>query len=274
METVIHKLRDRAEYELAMAERFQSESASAAMEWAKAAVASGPPPGRVHRLLSLGLSIDEIDHSDPAQRRNRLFELTRTIQNSGIPSDPDPILDWLDSCAVAARRDPVALDAVESILEAGGWYGSWLQFAVALCRAEVVGADEQPQAALEALALLTAVTDPFAGNPRACDLFALGGVIHSTLRRTLRLVDDTSWREAIDLLRTTSNQTTVTLQGELGGPIPPHEVLSLVIAGTTSSRFSESRKAVRSILTEETERRFYDGCSPLSACGSAARSCR
>lgn len=257
METVIRHLPDRAEYELAMAERSGDESVSASIRWAKAAVASGLPPGRVHRLLSLGLSVDEIDQSDPDQRRSRLFELTRTIQDSGIQFDPGPILGWLDSCAVAARRDPLALDAVESILDADGWYGSWLQFAVALCRAEVVVVDEQPQAALEALTLLTAVTDPFAGDPRACDLFATGGIIRSTLQRALQLVDDASWREAIDLLRTTSNQTTVTLQGELGGPIPPDEVLGLVIAGTTSSRFNESRKVVRSILTKETERRFY-----------------
>jgi len=257
METVIRSLPDRAEYELALAERFLDESPLASMQWAKAAVASGLPPGRVHRLLSLGLSIDEIDQSDPDQRRSRLFELTKTVQESRIQFDPEPIWDWLDSCTVAARRDPLALDVVESNLDADGWYGSWLHFVVALCRAEVVGADEQPQAALEALTLLTAVTNPFAGDPRACDLFALGGVIHSTLRRTLRLVDDASWPEAIDLLRTISNQTTVTLQGELGGPIPPDEVLSLAIAGTTSSRFNESRKAVRSILTKETERRFY-----------------
>ena len=258
METVIRNLPDRAEYELAMAERSRGESALASMQWAKAAVASGLPPGRVHRILCLGLSVDEIDQSDPDQRRSRLFELTKTIQNSRIQFEPEPILDWLDACAIAARRDPLALDAVESIINADGWYGSWLQFAVALCRAEVVGAEGQPQAALEALALLTAVTDPFAGNPRACDLFALEGIIRSTLRRILRLVDDASWPEALDLLRTTSKQTTVTLQGELGGPIPPGEVLRLVIAGTTSSRFNDSRKAVRSILTKETQRRFYE----------------
>ena len=269
METVIGNLPDRAEYELAMAERFLDESALASMQWAKAAVASGLPPGRVHRLLSLGLSIDEIDQSDPDQRRSRLFELTRTIQDSGIQFDPEPILDWLDSCAVAARRDPFALDAVESILDADSWYGSWLQFAVALCRAEVVGADEQPQAALEALTLLTAVTDPFAGDPRACDLFALGDIIRSTLRRTLRLVDDASWPEAIDLLRTTSNQTTVTLSGELGGPVPPGEVLGLVIGGTTSSRFNDSRKAIASILKKETQRRFYEDVARFQL--SAAR---
>ena len=256
IETIIRNLPDRAEYELTMAERFRDESTSTSIGWAKAAVANGLPPGRFHRLLSLGLSVDEIDQSDPEQRRSRLFELTRTIQESGIQFDPEPIFGWLDSCAVSARRDPFALDAVESIIDADGWYGSWLQFAVALCRAEVVVADEQPQAALKALTLLTGVTDPFAGDPRACDLFALGGIIRSTLQRILRLMDDASWREAIDLLCTTSNQTTVTFQGELGGPIPPNELLSLVIAGTTSSRFNESRKAVRSI-TKETERRFY-----------------
>ena len=269
METVIRYSPDRAEYELAMAERFLDESASASMRWAKAAVASGLPPGRVHRLLSLGLSVDEIDQSDPDQRRSRLFEVTRAIQDSGIQFDPEPILDWLDSCAVAARRDPFALDAVESILDADGWYGSWLQFAVALCRAEVVGADKQPQAVLEALTLLTAVTDPFAGDPRASDLFALGDIILSTLRRTLRLVDDASWSEAIDLLRTISNQTTVTLSGELGGPVPPGEVLGLVIGGTTSSRFNDSRKAIASILKKETQRRFYEDVARFQL--SAAR---
>ena len=45
METIIRNSPDRAEYELAMAERFFDESASASMRWAKAAVASGPPPG-------------------------------------------------------------------------------------------------------------------------------------------------------------------------------------------------------------------------------------
>ena len=144
------------------------------------------------------------------------------------------------------------------MLNAGGWYGSWLQFVVALCRAEVAGSDEQSQSALDALRPLTEVTDPFAGDPRACDLFALEGIIRSTLRRILRLVNDASWSEAIDLIRTTSNQMTVTLSGELGGPIPPGEVLRLVIAGTTSSRFDDSRNAVKRILAEETERRFYE----------------
>ena len=257
METVIRNSRDRSEYELAVAERFRDESASGRMRWARAAIASGLPPGLVHRLLALGLSVDEIDQSDRDQRRSRLFELTRKIQDSGIQSDPAPILDWLDACAVAARRDPFALDAVESILDADGWYGSWLQFAVALCRAEVVGVEGQPQAALEALALLTAVTDPFAGNPRACDLFALGGMIHATLRRVLRLVDDALWPEALKLLRTASNQTSVTFSGELGGPIPTDEFLQLVIGGTTPSRFTDSREMVASVVAEETGGRHY-----------------
>ena len=258
MEMVIRHLPDRAEYELAMAERLIDESPLASMRWAKAAVASGLPPGRVHQLLALGLSIDEIDQSSPDQRRRHLFQLTRSIQNSGIQFDPASIFDWLDLCTVAARLDPFALNAVESILHADGWYASWLQFAVSLSRAEVFGARDQPQAALDALTLLTTVTSPFDGSPRASDLFALRGAIRSTLQRTLRLVDDVSWPDALILLHTASTQTGVTIRGELGGPIPTDDFLQLVIEGTTPSRFADSREIVASVIADETGGRHYD----------------
>lgn len=249
MATVIDHSTDPGGYHLAMAERCRDEGdSSGRVTWTDAAVTTGVPTGQLHRLFALDVPVESISWPQVEPDRARLLELADAVQDSKIHLESTPISEWLDVCAVAARRDPFGLATAEAALDGSSWYGCWLRFTVAMCRAEVAARNERSAQAIEALRILTEVSDPFAGKPRACDLYGIHDIIDATLSRILRLVDDASWPTAVSLIRTTSQQMSVTIWGELGGPVPSDKVAELIIDNTTVDRLNDSREAVAEIV--------------------------
>lgn len=259
MADIIDRSSNPGDYQLALAERCRGDEDSLGMqEWTEAAVTTGVSPGQLHRLFDLGVALENVLGRYTVMDRSRLTELTYAVQESKIQFEPGPIAEWLDACAVAARCDPFGLATAEAAIDDTSWYGCWLRSTIVMCRAEVAEREEQPALAVEALEMLTKISNPFAGDPRACDLYGLRGVIYATLRRILRVVDDGSWPTAIALIRTASEQTNVTLFGEPGGPITDDTILQLVIKHTTAQRLDQSRQAVQEILEGMSGRYYMD----------------
>jgi hypothetical protein len=234
-----------------------SDGSGSVSRWAVKAAGHGVPAGTVHRLLALGVALEELVDGDEAAARERLLVLTRDVRESRIQSRAQRVAEWLDAIAVAARRDLIGLNTVEALVAGSGWYLCWLRFTVALVRAEAAEPVDRPQLARQALDLLTEDLDPFAGNPRSCDLYSLSGTIDVTIRRAVALLDDEAWSSGLELLATVSRAITTTLGGELGGPLPPDQLLRIAVDTATPTRSSGAAALVRAELEAGSGGRYY-----------------
>jgi hypothetical protein len=259
---LIHALRKPGEACLAYAEKLAAtipneEGIPSPRTWAVAAVAHGVRAGSIHRVLKLGVRPVSIVHQPTAAARERLMDLTRAVQEPSIQYDKGGNLEaWLDATTLAAHLDEDVLRAEEVLIAGEGWYRCWLRFAIGLSRAEASAAEKSPLA-LNALRFLTEDLRPFAGDPRACDLYSLRGTIHDTITRAVELLEDSDWEEGFEILNRVSDSITTTLFGELNGPVAPDFLLRLVAETATPTRHRFAEALIANEIAKGSARRYY-----------------
>jgi hypothetical protein len=230
---------------------------ASARSWAAAAAAYGAPAGSAHRLLGLGLAPDDITGNDVADARQRLLDLTRQVQQHEYEGQVAHAAAWLDLISIAAYRDDLGLNTAEALITGPGWYRCWLRFAVALARAERASPEDRSRLVLQALSLLTEDLDPFAGDPRSCDLYWLHSLIGDTIRRAVTQLADADWDAALQTLTEVSGAITTTMRGELGGPLPPDELLEIAVSTATPARYAAAEAIVRTETETGAAGRYY-----------------
>lgn len=257
-EAVIGSCRHPGRYALSLAERLACETGKRERVLQFATIAAGSAvPGAADRLFCLGLPAEALQRAYDF-RRDAFLEATRAMLGPRSP-EPSQAAAWLDSCAIAARVEPLALGAAEALISGDGWYRCWLRYVTALCNAEArTAASERSAAVADAFRLLAEDLRPFAGEPRACDLYQLHSLIETTYRRGLALVDDAAWAAAIAVLKSASSELTTTFQGVLSGPLPPDLFMALVIDTTTPPRREAGRAIVTEAISERSRGRLYD----------------
>ena len=220
------------------------------------ALRSDRTPGCARTLLDLGAPIAAMLSGQQRERRGFLLQLTEEVQH---PIDYDAALDkWLDHCVLAALDDPIGLAAAEAAIKDDFWYRNWLRFTIHVARAEVAEEQRRSDMALSAIRLLNLKTDPFAGKPRACDLFRVWKQICATIGRAVQLLDDEAWHEALNILSAMSGAISTTIDGELGGPFAADDLLHLAVeTGTSPERRAAAADLIRSTIDRNGAGRFY-----------------
>jgi hypothetical protein len=148
-------------------------------------------------------------------------------------SDSQAIHDWLDCLHILSRVSPQLVRQEILRVRGVGWYRLWLEFAALTALATARSMDDPNGARVEALAalrLLASDTSPFKGTPRACDLYSIHGLIHTTIADCLALLgeDVSAWRESIELLRSISNGTNTSLDYEQMGPFDSEALINAI----------------------------------------------
>ncbi|MFE2672525.1 P-loop domain-containing protein [Streptomyces hygroscopicus] len=237
------------------------QAVGAATDWAQKAAYLGYVMGTAHRLLALGVAAADLAAGlvadETSTARDTLFSLTYDVQNEQVRWSPEAVAGWLDVLAVTARTDPISLDAVPALVQGPGWYPCWLRFAIALARAEAAEVSTRSGLVIEALGLLTADVSPFAGKPRACDLYPIHPLIEESVRRATSLVSDQDWPQAWKTLIHVSREISVSLRGEMGGPLPADTLLTIAVEHTTPARQASVAEAVRNEFLQQAGGRFY-----------------
>ncbi len=212
------------------------------------------PEGSLPALKDLGVDVSQFADG---YRRERLESLTKSVTEEQVEFAPSTVLQWLDCLELAAQVDPQDLAAAEELLAGSGWYRCWLRFALALARSgsETRAADGSP--VLRALRRLEEDVRPFEGKPRACDLYSLRHAIDATIRRALAGVPDDEWNAALGVLERVADETSTTVSGELGGPIPRDALLAMICDLSTPARATASREVVERILGGVRRSHFY-----------------
>lgn len=136
---------------------------------------------------------------------------------------------WYLAMRIAARRGQDVSPQLDRI-EGEGWYPCWLRFTVRQVIAEAVSlAGRKPD--LEAtFEELTRDTRPFSGKPRACDLFSVSGLIHSTIDAGLSLVRSRQDAEhAFHCIGAVMDGTSVSLSNSPMGPLYVGRILESLV---------------------------------------------
>lgn len=250
---------------LALAEQIAAGSvpgeAGSATNWAQEAANLGYMLGTGHRLLALGVSAADLAAGlatdETSTARDTLFALTRDVQHERVQWSPVAVARWLDALAITAQTDPIALDAVPALVQGPGWYPCWLRFAIALARAEAAKVPTRSGLVIEALGLLTADLSRSTGSPRASDLYSIHPLIEESVRRAATLVSDQDWPHAWKTLIHVSREISVSLRGEMGGPLPADTLLTIAVENTTPARRADVDEAVRNEFLQQAGGRFY-----------------
>jgi hypothetical protein len=205
----------RATLELGLAEVYASGGeAGAAADAGRRALAAGLDAAMFRRLLDVGLPVAELTVPAP------------DLSRSGLLSDKSPDADqvemFLSWVLVAAARGEDLSD-VRAALEGEGFYPAWLRFCCDVAEASHCRAD-----VIRALDELAAYDEPFAGSPRASDLYSIWALTEESFRRVIALVGDDEWSRAVDLLLTIAGNTTTFLQNHPGGPLTLWTLLELL----------------------------------------------
>lgn len=247
------RMANRGTYCLAIAEEIRAGAMSTAnggaLEWAMKAHHFGAAPGEMHRLKTLGVPLS----ADPVSNSTRALLLDTT---SGVQSDEHQLGRWVD-LLVAVAHDPLSLDAAEAAITGDGWYRGWLKFQIGLVRAEAGVPQEQSALAYTAMGHLKDDLRPYAGSPRAVDLYWARHIIASSIEHAVSLLDEDHWRPGIDLLFEVSLAVNRSLQGEMGSLLPPDKLLLLAIDSAPHAELDYARALIDRELNERSTGRYY-----------------
>jgi len=184
---------------------------------------------------------------------NELIAQTKIILNYDSQWTEAAVMKWMSLVFIAAHTNPTLLDRVILLVQGKGWYRCWLEYVVEIARFKASGTGS----ILPAFKLLTIETNPFTGKPRACDLFRIRSLIRETLRLGLKHVADTDWSVVLRIFQEVSDNTTVSLQNSLSGPLSTELLLELAIDFTTPSRWSDTSNFIEEYFKDAAASRTY-----------------
>jgi hypothetical protein len=169
------------------------------------------------------------------------------------------VADWIALLRLLARDAlrKSELSRQDRRVAGEGWYRCWLRYTIALAAAEANTDADKSTNPTDAFSILTEDTNPFTGEPRACDLYAVRGLIEVSLSRGLRLLrEPAQWQMAIDLLARVSHETASRMDREDGGPVPTEMLLRILLP---FSNDDVGGSVVRKAIEREVERREHFG---------------
>ncbi|TVT73162.1 MAG: ATP-binding protein [Denitromonas halophila] len=236
---------------------FEAGDVPLAAAHATAALTHATSPEEAMWCVERGAPADQaVCHARTLASFNLAIEDTR-----GVVSAP-AIRQWVASARLLARDKSAASTLADErkLLEGVGWYKCWLRFAFAGALAEsaaVQGATYDITAVFDELVV---DTHPFRGSPRACDLYAIQGLITESLRRALRLLrTPNEWQRAIATVSEARSGTATQLDREDSGPISASSYFSVLLehASTPIASTLVVQRLEQELANEEKGGTYY-----------------
>lgn len=147
------------------------------------------------------------------------------------------VRQWVSNIRMLTRRENGLAKIAEekNRVQGAGWYSCWLRYVLALYEAEYKKNSGLPYDLKSVFSFLTEDVRPFAGKPRACDIYLLHLIIKETLAFGLSLLETKEeWDHALKIILVVSNETATRLDREDGGPVSIGTVIDLVLPYTSN----------------------------------------
>lgn len=179
----------------------------------------------------------------------------------GVVSAP-AVSQWVASTRLLARDASAASTLADERkrLKGVGWYKCWLRFVLACALAEAAAVQGATYDITAVFDELVVDTHPFTGSPRACDLYAIQGLITESLRRGLRLLRTSNeWQRAIGAISEARSGTATQLDREDSGPISASTYFSVLLehASTPIASALVAQTLEQELANEEKGGTYY-----------------
>ena len=140
---------------------------------------------------------------------------------------------WIASIRLKAYADEwlvIYSNELARIDGEDGWYRCWLRFVLALADAEAKQSRGDTVNITQIFSFLTEDLSPFSGEPRACDLYRLHGLIKQSIGSALKLLQtEGDWETALDTIARVGNELGTSFDREDGGPLTKGNTVSLLL---------------------------------------------
>ncbi len=158
-------------------------------------------------------------------------------------SDANGVRAWVTAVRlVALEGDPRIIEAERFRVSGVGWYRCWLRYVIELGVAEASVRKGEHVSISRIFDELTKDMRPFAGEPRACDLYSIRRVITETIAAGLALLKtESEWESILPVIETVSHETSSRMDRDEGLPIGTSSLLRLVMP------FAQQTAATRSV---------------------------
>ncbi len=184
---------------------------------------------------------------------NELIAQTKAILNYDAQWTEEAVIKWVAFVFIAAHTNPTILDRVIFLIQGKGWYRCWLEYVVEIARFKASG----NSSILPAFKLLINETSPVTGKPRVFDLYRIHSLIGETLRLGLKHISDEEWPVVLRIMQEVSENTTVSLQNSLSGPLSTELLLELATGFTTPSRRPATGNFIEDFFKDAVSNRTY-----------------
>jgi hypothetical protein len=171
--------------------------------------------------------------------------------------------NWLNAIIVASFQKPQELEAYLSTISQNSWYRCWLHFVGRLFLAILDPSSNEETRAdkiLNDLSSLSRFDQPFAGEPRACDLYNIHKFILWSFKLALLNLQATGVvTRAIELLILISRHSTTYLQKSPVGPLVHSALIDLSLETIENrSLIIEVSPLLSSLISESESAEYYD----------------
>lgn len=201
-------------------------------------------------------------HNQALRHAQALASIKLAAPGSNSVVNAPAVRKWVASARLLAR-DPSTASALadeRKLLEGVGWYKCWLRFAFASALSESAAAQGAPYDITAVFDELVVDTHPFTGSPRACDLYAIQGLITESLRRALRLLrTPEEWQRAMAAVSEARSGTATQLDREDSGPISASSYFSVLLehASTPAASALVIQTLEQELASEEKGGTYY-----------------
>ncbi len=184
---------------------------------------------------------------------NELIAQTRAILNYDSQWTESAVEKWVAFVFIAAHTNPTSLNRVILLIQGKGWYRCWLEYVVEIARFKASGTGS----ILPAFKLLTNQASLPTGKPTVFDLYRIYSLIGETLRLGLKHISDGEWPAVLRIMQEVSDNTTISLQNSLSGPLSTELLLKLATDFTTPSRRAATSSFIEDFFKDAVASRTY-----------------
>ncbi len=168
--------------------------------------------------------------------------------------------DLLEKFFTAFRKyagDKDLLKKLTDKFKARNWFYNWIIYWLRIIAAKNVKRVNY-YTIKEAFDFLQYSTDPFLGKPRVADLYSAHYLIYESLQEGLSLIrTGEQWKEIIDILVEVSEETTVSLQRSIMGPLQTSTLFKLLEEFISDENRDYINEVFEEMIKDEEDRRLH-----------------
>lgn len=195
--------------------------------------------GELETLISKILNIDYLQEEDVSNIKKLLLVIKKLLNNKSY-----------------------SIEQITKKFEKINWFYNWIIFCIKIvCLESNMSGKDNPEidSELESIySYLIMDTEPFKGKLRTCDLYNIEEFIRLKIYEPLKYINSKkTWEVILNILTKVSYETTSSLRGTIGGPLPTDKYIALLEKIANDMNIDIICEIIEKICEKESNYTFY-----------------